>query len=129
MELKEQNQKIKLAMKKLAKNEQIIIQLVIVEGNSLRKTGKIIGVSAMTVQRRLKRALAQLRDLLTTGSVRLIRGSIHLLFQRVNRRIQGGKLTLNAIAPHRKHGVLALLMLTLHSCHVCGRGAAEWRKH
>jgi RNA polymerase sigma-B factor len=66
MELKEQNQKIKLAMKKLAKNEQIIIQLVIVEGNSLRKAGKIIGVSAMTVQRRLKRALAQLRDLLTT---------------------------------------------------------------
>ena len=66
MELKEQNQKIKLAIKKLAKNEQIIIQLVIVESNSLRKDGKIIGVSAMTVQRRLKRALAQLRDLLTT---------------------------------------------------------------
>jgi RNA polymerase sigma-B factor len=66
MELKEQNQKIKLAIKKLSKNEQIIIQLVIVEGNSLRKAGKIIGVSAMTVQRRLKRALAQLRDLLTT---------------------------------------------------------------
>ena len=66
MEVKEQNQKIKWAIKKLAKNEQIIIQLVIVEGNSLRKTGKVIGVSAMTVQRRLKRALAQLRDLLTT---------------------------------------------------------------
>ena len=66
MEVKEQNQKIKWAIKKLAKNEQIIIQLVIVEGNSLRKAGKIIGVSAMTVQRRLKRALAQLRDLLTT---------------------------------------------------------------
>ena len=66
MELKEQNQKIKWTIKKLAKNEQIIIQLVIVEGNSLRKAGKIIGVSAMTVQRRLKRALAQLRDLLTT---------------------------------------------------------------
>jgi RNA polymerase sigma-B factor len=65
MELKEQNQKIKWAIKKLAKNEQIIIQLVIVEGNSLRKTGKVIGVSAMTVQRRLKRALAQLRELLT----------------------------------------------------------------
>ena len=66
MEVKEQNQKIKWAIKKLAKNEQIIIQLVIVEGNSLRKTGKVIGVSAMTVQRRLKRALAQLRELLTT---------------------------------------------------------------
>ena len=65
MEVKEQNQKIKWAIKKLAKSEQIIIQLVIVEGNSLRKTGKVIGVSAMTVQRRLKRALAQLRELLT----------------------------------------------------------------
>ncbi|ABB26094.1 possible type 3 alternative RNA polymerase sigma factor [Synechococcus sp. CC9902] len=66
MEFKEQNRKIELAMKKLAKNEQIIIQLVIFEGNSLRKAGKIIDVSAMTVQRRLKRARAQLRDLLTT---------------------------------------------------------------
>jgi len=65
MELNEQNNKIRWATRKLAKNEQIIIQLVIVEGNSLRKTGKIIGVSAMTIQRRLKRALAQLRDLLT----------------------------------------------------------------
>ena len=63
------------------------------------------------------------------GSVRLIWGSIHLLFQRVNRRIQGGKLTLNPIAPHRKHGVLALLVLPLHSSHVHGRGAAERRKH
>ena len=65
MELNEQNNKIKWATRKLAKNEQIIIQLVIIEGNSLRKTGKIVGVSAMTIQRRLKRALAQLRDLLT----------------------------------------------------------------
>jgi RNA polymerase sigma-B factor len=65
MELNEQNNKLRSATRKLAKNEQIIIQLVIVEGNSLRKTGKIVGVSAMTIQRRLKRALAQLRDLLT----------------------------------------------------------------
>ena len=65
MELNEQNNKIRWATRKLAKNEQIIIQLCIVEGNSLRKTAKIIGVSAMTIQRRLKRTLAQLRDLLT----------------------------------------------------------------
>ena len=65
MELNEQNNKIRWATRKLAKNEQIIIQLFIIEGNSLRNTGKIIGVSAMTIQRRLKRALAQLRDLLT----------------------------------------------------------------
>ena len=39
MELKEQKNKI--VCKKLVKNEQIIIQLFIVEGNSLRKTGKL----------------------------------------------------------------------------------------
>lgn len=65
MEWKEQNSRINSARQKLAENQQNIIQLVIVEGNSLRKAGKIVGVSAMTVQRRLKQALAQLRELLT----------------------------------------------------------------
>jgi RNA polymerase sigma-B factor len=36
----------------------------VVEGASLRTAGKNLGVSAMTIQRRLKRALARLRDLL-----------------------------------------------------------------
>ena len=66
MELLERTIKIKHAMRKLTKNEQRIIQLVIIEGTSLRKAGKMIGVSAMTVQRQRKQALAQLRELLTS---------------------------------------------------------------
>ena len=58
----EQAAKISSALQKLHKNDQKIIRLVIFEGNSLRLAGKAIGVSAMTVQRRLKRALATLRD-------------------------------------------------------------------
>ena len=57
---------MKLALQKLARNERIILQLVIVEGLSLRKAGKKLGVSAMTIQRRLKRALGHLRQRLTT---------------------------------------------------------------
>ena len=64
IELEEHNNKIKYAIQKLSKNEQKIIHLVIVEGKSLRNAGKTIGVSAMTVQRRLKQALGQLRALL-----------------------------------------------------------------
>jgi RNA polymerase sigma-B factor len=65
MEWKEQNSRINSARQTLPEDQQNIIQLVIVEGNSLRKAGKIVGVSAMTVQRRLKQALEQLRELLT----------------------------------------------------------------
>jgi RNA polymerase sigma-B factor len=53
-------------MRKLTKNEQRVIQLVIIEGTSLRKAGKMIGVSAMTVQRQRTQAIAQLRELLTS---------------------------------------------------------------
>ena len=62
----EQVAKINRALKKLNKSDQNIIRLVIFEGNSLRLAGKAIGVSAMTVQRRLKRALATLRDRLNS---------------------------------------------------------------
>ena len=62
IELCEQAAKINSAPQMLHKNDQKIIRLVIFEGNSLRLAGKNIGVSAMTVQRRLKRALATLRD-------------------------------------------------------------------
>ena len=54
--------KINSALQKLHKNDQKIIRLVIFEGNSLRLAGKHIRVSAMIVQRRLKRILANLRD-------------------------------------------------------------------
>lgn len=67
IETKEKANTIKLALQELAMNERIIIQLVIVEGVSLRKAGKKLGVSAMTIQRRLKRALALLRQRLTTN--------------------------------------------------------------
>lgn len=66
IELKEKANAMKLALQELAVNERIIIQLVIVEGVSLRKAGKKLGVSAMTIQRRLKRALEHLRQRLTT---------------------------------------------------------------
>ena len=66
IELKEKANTMKLALQELAVNERIIIQLVIVEGVSLRKAGKKLGVSAMTIQRRLKRALEHLRQRLTT---------------------------------------------------------------
>ena len=56
---------MKLALQGLAKHERMILQLVIVEGVSLRKAGKKLGVSAMTVQRRLQRALGHLRQRLT----------------------------------------------------------------
>ena len=66
IESKEKDNTMKLALQKLARNERIILQLVIVEGLSLRKAGKKLGVSAMTIQRRLKRALGHLRQRLTT---------------------------------------------------------------
>lgn len=66
LESKEKTNAMKLALQGLAKHERMILQLVIVEGVSLRKAGKKLGVSAMTVQRRLQRALGHLRQRLTT---------------------------------------------------------------
>ena len=65
LESKEKTSAMKLALQGLAKHERMILQLVIVEGVSLRKAGKKFGVSAMTVQRRLQRALGHLRQRLT----------------------------------------------------------------
>ena len=66
IERREQVAEINRALQKLNKSDQNIIRLVIFEANSLRLAGKAIGVSAMTVQRRLKRALATLRDRLNS---------------------------------------------------------------
>ncbi len=66
IERSEQYEQIQLALKSLTQNEQDIVRLVVVEGASLRTAGKKLGVSAMTIQRRLKRALAALRDLLNS---------------------------------------------------------------
>ncbi len=41
----------------LEKDDQCALQMVVIEGMSLRQTAQLIGVSAMTVQRRVKRCL------------------------------------------------------------------------
>ena len=66
MERSEQYEQIHIALETLTQDEQDIVRLVVVEGASLRTAGKKLGVSAMTIQRRLKRALAALRDLLNS---------------------------------------------------------------
>ena len=66
IERKEQVAEINRGLENLNKNDQNIIRLVIFEGDSLRLTGKKIRVSAMTVQLRLKRAIATLRDRLNS---------------------------------------------------------------
>ena len=48
-------------MEGLGALERTALIEVVIEGASLRVAGKKHGVSAMTMQRRLKRALAQLR--------------------------------------------------------------------
>ena len=56
----ERNQLIQSALMALPKTERIAIQWVVIEGSSLRKTGAALGVSGMTIQRRVKRGLRQL---------------------------------------------------------------------
>ena len=41
----------------LEKDDQCALQMVVIEGMSLRQTAQLNGVSAMTVQRRVKRGL------------------------------------------------------------------------
>ena len=66
IERREQVAEINRALQKLNKSDQNIIRLVIFEGNSLRLVRKAIGFTAMTVQRRLKRALSTLRNRLNS---------------------------------------------------------------
>lgn len=47
-------------LKRLPKDEQTCIQAVILQGRSLRQTGRTLGVSAMTIHRRVKRGLERL---------------------------------------------------------------------
>ena len=41
----------------LPNDDQCALQMVIIDGMSLRQTARLLGVSAMTVQRRVKRGL------------------------------------------------------------------------
>ncbi|MFM1900947.1 MAG: hypothetical protein RLZZ216_1523 [Cyanobacteriota bacterium] len=47
-------------LKRLPKDEQTCIQAVILQGRSLRQTARTLGVSAMTIHRRVKRGLERL---------------------------------------------------------------------
>ena len=53
------------ALQRLSRQERTALELVILKGQSLRDVGNQTGVSAMTIQRRVKRGLAQLREQLT----------------------------------------------------------------
>lgn len=55
-------QLIRAALMGLPEKERVAIQQVVIEGRSLRKTGDTLGVSGMTIQRRVKRGLKQLAD-------------------------------------------------------------------
>ena len=41
----------------LENDDQCALQMVVIDGMSLRQTARLLGVSAMTVQRRVKRGL------------------------------------------------------------------------
>ena len=64
IEMSEQYEQIQLALKTLTQDDQDIVRLVVVEGASLRTAGKNLGVSVLTIQCRLKRTQARLRDFL-----------------------------------------------------------------
>ena len=57
----ERSELIQNTLRSLSEAERSAIQTVVLEGRSLRGAAKLAGVSAMTVQRRVKRGLMQLR--------------------------------------------------------------------
>ena len=72
------------ALADLDRPERQAVTHVILKGQSLRQAGRCIGVSAMTVQRRLKRGLNSLRHTLSNSTLaRLI--TLDLLLQRGDR--------------------------------------------
>lgn len=61
----EKRRQLARAMHRLSINEQGALVEVILEGRSLRDVAQQTGVSAMTIQRRVKRGLTQLREQLS----------------------------------------------------------------
>ncbi len=57
---KERNRILKNALEKLDRQEFAVVDHVVLRGESLRITASCLGISCMTVQRRLKRALRRL---------------------------------------------------------------------
>ena len=62
LDRKENRRQLTQALKQLSPQEQAAVVEVILKGQSLRDVGNRTGVSAMTIQRRVKRGLAQLRQ-------------------------------------------------------------------
>lgn len=62
----ERRQQVLQALASLEPRERHCVEQVVLAGNSLRQVGRQEGVSAMTVQRRLRRALDHLRPQLAT---------------------------------------------------------------
>ena len=65
LDRREHRQQLTGALQRLARQERVALEEVILKGQSLRDVGHQAGVSAMTIQRRVKRGLAQLRQLLS----------------------------------------------------------------
>jgi len=62
LDRRENRRQLTQAIKRLSPQEQAAVVEVILKGQSLRDVGNRTGVSAMTIQRRVKRGLAQLRQ-------------------------------------------------------------------
>ena len=64
----ERRDAIQLAFSQLGDAEKHAVKAVVIDGRSLRNVGTSLGVSAMTVQRRVKKGLKQLK--LRLGSLK-----------------------------------------------------------
>ena len=65
LDRREHRRQLTRALQRLSRQELTALEEVILKGQSLRDVGNQAGVSAMTIQRRVKRGLAQLRQQLT----------------------------------------------------------------
>ena len=61
----ERRQQVRRALASLEPHERLCVEQVLLAGQSLRQVGRLEGVSAMTIQRRLRRALDHLRPQLS----------------------------------------------------------------
>ena len=53
-------QRVRSMFLRIGTDEQRVLQMVVIDGMSLRQTARLLGISAMTVQRRVKRGLRSL---------------------------------------------------------------------
>ena len=57
VERSEARSRVNKLFRNLENDDQCALQMVVIDGMSLRQTARLLGVSAMTVQRRVKRGL------------------------------------------------------------------------